>query len=218
MTRIQFESEAKPIRILLVEDHQIFTRGLIAGLQLRDDFKVVGTAVDGLQALRYIEAFAPDLLLMDLELPRIGGKELFGILKKSHPALKVIVLSVHDSIHIIRGLIQDGVDGYLTKNTDMSELETAIEQVMKGNYYYNQHIVNQVFSQKSMQKRSGLELLTDRELEVIRLITQEATTKEIASQLFISVHTVNSHRKNILRKLGLKNAAGIVGFARENQL
>ena len=100
----------------------------------------------------------------------------------------------------------------------MDELELAIDQVMKGSYYFNQSIVHQVLSKKLPQNKMGIDLLTDREIEVIRLIAQEATTKEIAAQLFISVHTVNSHRKNILRKLGLKNAAGIVGFARENQL
>jgi DNA-binding NarL/FixJ family response regulator len=201
------------IHIYLADDHKIFVKGVASLLEAEPGLKVAGFSFDGKSALDAIRLQQPDVVLTDIQMPGVSGIELTKIIKEEFPEVKVIGLSMFDKPEIINELISAGGDGYLLKDLEKDELVKAIQEVMKGNLYYSTSA-----SEILLKTMDDKDLLTRREKEIIQLIAKEKTNVEIAQMLFISEHTVESHRKNIFRKTKAKSIVGLIKFAYENKL
>lgn len=211
------------IRIAIAEDQQLFRECLVSILNGFDHLEVICEAPNGNVLLSHLAAAStpPDIVLMDLSMPELNGMDTTKVLKKSYPEIKIIILSVHsEERHIVR-LVGMGVNGYLLKNTELSEVVRAVEAVWEKGFYFNESIlraIQQGIGQKQ-QKQFNPEIpLTSREKEVLDLICQELTTQEIAEKLYLSIRTVDGHRNNLLEKTGSRNTAGLVLYAVKNGL
>lgn len=203
------------IKIAIADDHQLFREGLRFILGGNKKFDVLFEAENGQDLLEKTEINKPDVVLMDLKMPVMDGIEATEKLKSRYPEIKVIVLTMHNEENIILYLLDLGANGYLLKNSPSQEVITAIEQVVKKDYYFTEYITSVMI--KGIRKQvkpttlaSDDYQLTKRELEVLQLICDEHTTTEIAKILFISDRTVESHRKSLMEKLDAKNTAGLV--------
>lgn len=205
------------MRLFLVDDHGV----LLAGLKslLRDELpeaKVVGTAETGREALERLENVEIDVLVTDHSMPGMDGLELIRAIKQSRPELRVIVLSMYDELHLFRELEQEGIDGYVLKQDSNSELTAAIRDVMNGGRYVSPRL-RRALREHESQASDG-SMLTRRERQILKLIITELSNQQIAEKLFISVLTVETHRKNIFRKTGAGSLVGLVNFAHANGL
>jgi len=189
-------------------------------LQNTTDLQVVGTYENAKQTLDNIESDKPDVLLLDINLPDINGIDLSKKLLKTNPDLKIIALTNFEDISFVKRMLKNGVHGYLLKNTDKIELITAMKTVLSGELFLQKDIQLQLLSQtKKKISNNGLKPnLTRREHDVLVGISEELTTLQISEKLFISPKTVETHRMNIMSKLGAKNSVGIVKIAMEKQL
>ncbi|MBL7826374.1 MAG: response regulator transcription factor [Saprospiraceae bacterium] len=211
------------IRIAIAEDQQLFRECLVSILNGFEHLNVVVQASNGkhlLSELTQLET-PPDVVLMDLSMPELNGMDTTKLLKKDYPDIKIVILSVHsEERHIVR-LVGMGVNGYLLKNTELSEVVKAVEAVAEKGFYFNESIlraIQQGMGQKQ-QKQFNPEIpLTAREKEVLELICRELTTNEIADKLYLSIRTVDGHRNNLLEKTGSRNTAGLVLYAVKNGL
>jgi DNA-binding NarL/FixJ family response regulator len=194
----------------------MFIDGLISILNDAPEFSVILTAKNGAQVEKYLSINGADnihLLITDLTMPEMDGIELNKIVKSKYPSLKTLVVSMHIDGMMIDKLIKNNVDGYVPKNAEKEELLTAIRSIIKGDKYFSPEIkkayTDAMFENKKMEEIS----LTDREKEVLKLIAEENTTQEIADKLFLSKHTIESYRKNLISKLNVKNLAGLTKHA-----
>ncbi|MBX7124745.1 MAG: response regulator transcription factor [Cyclobacteriaceae bacterium] len=208
---------AKQITIVLVDDHQIVLDGLVSLLSSDPSFQVMAALGTGEDVIRFMTKVQPDILLTDYSLPGISGLDLCRQVKRKYPAVKVVALSMHDEVHLVRTIMKEGVDGYLLKNIQQIELKNALRQVMMGHAYVSPEITRMMMSDIHQPDREPA-LLSERELEVLRLITQEFSNKQIADKLFISERTVETHRKNIFRKTHTSSIVGLIKFAFEKKL
>lgn len=207
--------------LLIVDDHQIIIDGLKALFAGKEEEFVIFEALNGKSALQLIENQSIDFVLLDINLPDLNGFEVCKNIKKNHPAIKVIALTMHGESAYIAQMVKAGVDAYILKNAGKEEILKAIATVRNGERYFSQEVALSMVTGSSTpkKKRGGLiQKLTRREKEILRLVVEEMTTDEIAAQLFISPTTVISHRKSLLRKLNAKNTAGLVKAAYEYQL
>lgn len=202
------------MEILIVEDHPVVAEGLQKLLTESKTAKMVPAVQSGEECLRVLEHFSPDILFLDINLPDISGIDLCKKILARWPGIHIIALSSYSSKTVIRKMLDSGAGAYLTKDADSSEILAAISSVMKGESYCNQ----QVKAILSDSARESLPLLSARELEVLRLIAEGYTNNEIAEKIFISPLTVDSHRKNMLLKLGARNTAALVRLATLNGL
>lgn len=213
-------SYSSPIHIAIAEDQILLRKAMAELLEMESDITIVYEANNGRELLRYLDqpAIQIDLVLTDLEMPEVGGLEVIRQLKERRPSLPVVVLSSHEEEATILTAIQSGAKGYLRKNAHPDEVLRVIRSVMEHGFYFNEEISklllrglidNTLPIARSEQK----ELLTKRESEVLVLICQELTNKEIAEQLHLSPRTVESYRKNMLEKVGAKNTVGLVIYA-----
>jgi DNA-binding NarL/FixJ family response regulator len=204
-----------PIRVLLADDHTLVREGVRRILDSSPGIEVVGEVSDGAAALEALERIEADVLVLDLTMPGADGFEVLRGAKAIRTGLKVLVLTMHtDSEHIARA-VREGADGYLLKDSAVQDLVAAINAVTEGRSYYSppvQAALAELLRAPS-GPRTGLELLTEREREVLRLVAQGLATKEIAGQLDISGRTVETHRANLMRKLGLRSVALLTQFA-----
>jgi two-component system, NarL family, nitrate/nitrite response regulator NarL len=201
------------VKIYLVDDHKIFVKGVAALLETEPGLSVTGYTFDGRSAFDSLKENKPDVLITDIQMPGLSGIELTRLVKDEFPEIKVIGLSMFDKPEIINDLIAAGADGYLLKDLEKDELVKAINQIMNGNMYYSSSVANLL-----LQTKNNKDLLTKREKEIIALIAEEKTNVQIADKLFISEHTVESHRKNIFRKTKAKSIVGLVKYAYDNNL
>ncbi|UXX78036.1 response regulator transcription factor [Reichenbachiella carrageenanivorans] len=209
----------KKIRLVIADDHSMFLEGLKVLIEKEDHIDIVGTAKDGLGVLDLIKSTPIDIVITDLSMPNMDGLVLNKNIKSKYPKTKTIVVSTHSDSEMVMQLIKNDVDGYLLKNADPKELFLAISTVFEGDKYFSQEVKDKFMTTMfSDKKKTQVPILTKREKEIIRLITAEFTTSEIATQLHISDHTVNSHRKNLLSKLDVKNTAGLVKYALKHDL
>ncbi|MCE7996046.1 MAG: response regulator transcription factor [Roseivirga sp.] len=207
------------IRIFIADDHQIVVDGIRSILEGLEGIVVVGGAASGEETLRQLARFEVDVLLLDINMAGMNGVQVAKRLKEEEHPVRILVLTMHNNPQFTKQLIEIGVLGCLMKNSGKQEMIRAIKEVHAGQRYYGAEITNTLFdsidkSQKATQKAE----LTKREIEVLKLIANELTTNEIAEELFISTHTVETHRKNLLSKLGFKNSAGLARFAAKNGL
>ena len=210
------------MKILLVDDHKIVMDGIAAMLATFPEYKIVGKAENGKKAILFAKLHHPDLIIMDLDMPEMNGIVAAGILKKEMPKIKIIILSLHAEQSIIQQLIQIGVDGYLFKNSDQSEFIAALETMKNGRKYFSGEVtiaLSKSISNSSMHSNSSLiSLLTAREIEVVKGVAEGLSNKEIAQQLFVSHRTIDTHRQNIMKKLGINKVVGLIKFAIRNGL
>lgn len=210
----------KKINLLIADDHTMFLEGIVSLLGQESEINSIKKANNGIEALNIIKTAAVDLIILDISMPEMDGIELTKILKKNYPKIKILVVSTHSNVNIISRLIRIGVNGYLLKNAEKSELLTAIHSIMAGNNYFSEETEEKYsYNQLKIEKQAlNLTELSSREKEILVLIAHEYNTAEIAEKTFISLNTVNTHRRNLLSKLNAKNTAGLVKYAVENGL
>ncbi|RYY40108.1 MAG: response regulator transcription factor [Chitinophagaceae bacterium] len=209
----------QPVRIFIADDHQVLVDGLISFFEKTEHIEVAGAANDGRTLLESIPATDPDIVLLDLNMPGMDGVAALEQIVKRFPKVRVIILSNYHQSGLIKSCAQKGAWGYQLKNGSMDDLLAAIDGVMAGKKQFADGEEEEVkekphFLDSFLQQYS----LTNREVDIIRSICSELSSKEIASQLHISEFTVNTHRRNIMRKLNVRNAAGIINFAAQNKI
>jgi len=206
------------IKIVITDDHELFRVGLSELLKKQDDIEVIAELSNGKEFLDFI-ANKPeiDIVLLDITMPEMDGFEVLDILTKNKSTVKPIMISMFDDGNYIAKCAKNGAYSYLLKNTDEFELLKAIRIVAKGKKYFNQAISEKMINFMSTQHTS-VKKLSNKESEILILISKGLTTKDIASKLFISTRTVETHRANILKKLEVKNTAALIKKATENNL
>ncbi len=192
-------------KVILVDDHTLFREGLRRLLEAEDDIEVVGEAEEGLKALGMVRVYKPDIAIVDIAMPGLNGIEITKLLKESSPETKVIILSVYDRLDYVKEAREAGASAYLDKDVSSQVLLDVLRRVAKGEEYFPQL--------GDVRARERKRQLTPREKEVVKLIALGKTSREIAQILGLSVKTVNTHRNNIMRKLEIKNTAGLVRYA-----
>ncbi|NQZ78544.1 MAG: response regulator transcription factor [Ekhidna sp.] len=204
-----------PIKILLVDDHEIFLDGLVTLLKSVPTFEIVGTATNRLEALQKIPQVDVDLILTDLSMPQMSGLELVKNVKRTYPKLKLLVLTMHDDRPTVSEIIMAEAEGYLLKNTSKKQIINAINKVHEGSTYYANEVMNIILNRMKQEQKEQVAaaVLTDRELEILRLIAEEKSSEEIADQLFISKRTVDTHRTNMLKKTEKSTVVGLLKYA-----
>lgn len=207
----------QPIRIFIVDDHPVVVAGLTALLGQLADIRVAGWASNAFQTLPLLKENPVDLVLLDINLPDVNGIELCRRIKKEFPATKVLAISTFSDRSYIARMIDGGASGYLIKSASREQIATAIHTAMEGRLYLSLEMEH-VLQPSSAAPLGTLPRLTRRETEVLRLIAEGLTNHQIADTLFISPLTVDSHRKNLLTKLGVKNTASLIRVAVEHKL
>ncbi len=210
-------------RIVIVEDHTLFRAGMNALLAQDPDFKVVGEFDNGRDAMRAIPVLKPDLVLMDLSMPGMGGIEAITEIKRRAPETRIVVLTIHKTDEYIHETLRRGANGYVLKEATHEELRTAIRTVLAGKMYLSPDVSGKVISTyvgggKPNVNARPLDMLTLREREILKLVAEGQANRQIASYLSLSVKTVEKHRSNLMKKLDLHNVAMLTMFAVENGL
>ena len=207
----------KECRIVLADDHTLIRRGIRKMIEEEDPFTVIGEVGDGLALLDFLKQDCPDLILLDISMPNLRGIEAIGEALKLCPAVKILILTMHKSEQYLCSAMRTGAHGYLLKEDSETELLPAIEQVMQGRIYISPFLAEE-FSEDVIRACSKLqqvseEPLTTRERQVLKLVAEGTTSREIAEMLSISKRTVEHHRANIMRKLDIKNSADLIKYA-----
>jgi DNA-binding NarL/FixJ family response regulator len=204
------------ISIMVADDHGIVREGLRRLLESENDLEVIGEARDGQELLERVAQKRPDVVVLDISMPRLGGLETLEHMRKSHPDVKAILLSVHSDPPFIQSAISLGADGYVLKDGPASEIITAIREVMRGGSYFSPSVAREIVEQMrnpDLQKDNPFSLLSARERQVLHLIADGLSAKEIGSQLNISAKTVEAHRSSLMRKVGVRKATELVRYA-----
>ena len=216
--------EVKTIKLLLTDDHQMLLDGIRSLLRKEKDIEIVAEATNGKTALEILQQHANtenpiDVLLTDISMPEMDGIELTRLAKLRFPELKVLVLTMHNERALIEQMLAVEAEGYVLKNIGRRELIQAIKKVAEGSSHYSPEVLEVIMQKKKgEQQETATNSLTKRETEIVRLICKEYSSAEIAETLFISTRTVETHRKNILNKINVKNIVGLIKFAFQNQL
>jgi len=210
------------IRILIADDHAILRAGIRALLQLHADFLIVGEAADGQEALAQVQALKPDVILMDIGMPGMDGLAATHEITRACPQCRVLILTQHENREYVLPALKAGAAGYVLKRAPDDSLIQAIRQVYAGGSYLDPRVsdvvMNDVRRQASGAPADPYDALTEREREVLVLLAQGKTYQEVANTLFISIKTVEFHRANLMRKLGLSNRAELTRFAVQRDL
>ena len=206
------------IKIAIVDDHQLFSEGLSSLLSTMEFVSISGLYENGSLFLEQLPDQAPDLVLMDIDMPVMNGIVTAENALKILPELKIIMLSMHNDYPAVTTSLRTGIHGFLIKNTSKEELRSAIETVMSGEQYFSKEVTDLLVRKIQSPNIHQPVNLTPREQEILACICDGSSTQEIANQLFISANTVETHRKNLLVKTGCKNSVGLVRFALDNEL
>ncbi|MDX5477963.1 MAG: response regulator transcription factor [Cyclobacteriaceae bacterium] len=204
------------MKVFLVDDHAILLDGIKSILSQEEQLQIIGEANNAETAVDFIKYHAVDLLITDFSLPGMDGLALVRLVKKISPTTKIILLSMHDEVHLVKEILKEGISGYVLKNDSHKELLQAIAAVKEGKIYLSNDINKIIIN--SLQFPDEERMLTDREREILKLIAQECSNKDIAEKLFISERTVETHRKNIFRKTKTNSLVGLIKFAYANNL
>lgn len=205
----------KAIEILVVDDHEIVHDGLRLLLRNHPEYVISATALNGVEAIGCLEGRAIDIMITDISMPEMDGISLTKQVKNLFPEVKILVLTVHHDDHTVRSILSAEAEGYILKNTGTKELVSAIEAVSSGRTFYSNEIVKSVIQGFVKEEKVVTEVakLSPRELEILQLVVDENTTNAIAEKLFISPMTVDTHRKNILKKTETKSIVGLIKYA-----
>jgi len=218
LSRFLAETMENKETVFIAEDHQLFRDGLKAMLASKEGLEVIGEASDGLEAINSIKKKQPDLLLLDLSMPRLSGISVIKELRRLFPDMRILVLTIHESDQYVIETFEAGANGYCIKDASRDELLLAINSVLNGKTYISPGISENVMEgylqgHKKIKSKSSWESLTHREREVLKLLSEGYTNKQIGGFLNISGKTVEKHRANIMQKLDLHNAAALTAFA-----
>ena len=207
-------------RVLLVDDHALVRAGLRSLLQTIEGIEVVGEAGDGIEALAQIEALRPQLVLMDIAMGEMNGLQALAVVRERHPEVKVLILSMHAEEEYVLQAMRSGAAGYLLKDAATAELELALASVLRGETYLSSRVSRQVVERyvHRVTAERPAEDLTPRQREVLRMLAEGRSTKEIAYQLHLSVKTIETHRAQIMERLDIHELAGLVRYAVRNAL
>ena len=208
-------------KVLIADDHAIVRTGLRALLQVEPTLHLVGEATGGYEAIALVADLSPDVLVLDLSMPDLDGISVTRHLKPLYPDLKILILTLHEDDALLREAIQSGASGYILKRAAESELISAIQIVMRGDMYIDPSMVRSLIQEQPQSASAGhknVESLTPREIDVLKLIVQGYTNRQVGEELKISVRTVEGHRANLLGKLGLRSRVDLVRYAREHGL
>ncbi|MBK7871327.1 MAG: response regulator transcription factor [Saprospiraceae bacterium] len=204
------------IKIIIADDHHLVRKGFRALLEELSGITVVGDAANGLELLELLQKSPADIALLDVEMPNVNGIEACGKIQTQFPDTKVIMITMRNEASIVKQSVANGARGFLFKNTSPEELQEAIQKVASGQTYFSSEVTMLLHSQN--QGNPALMGLTEREIEIIRLVAEGLSSTEIGEKLFISPRTVDTHRNNILQKLDLPNIAALVRFAMQHKL
>jgi two-component system response regulator NreC len=211
-----------PSRILIADDHGVLRAGLRALLNKETEYEVVGEAATSDEAFQAALELNPDVVLMDLSMPGVGGIEVTRRLKERLPGIRVLILTVHEDATLLREAMKAGAAGYVVKRAVESELIDAIETVRRGDLYVHSSmtraLLSEVQSAPPVSRRGHPETLTNREMDVLRLIVRGFTNRQVGEKLVLSVRTVESHRANIMQKLDLSSRADLVRWAADHNV
>lgn len=206
-------------KLILVDDHELFIEGLIQMIEQEDDLEVINTYTNGLQAVEQVPRHEElDLLLMDLDMPIMNGLKASKELKAKRPDLPIVILSMHHEKAIVQKLIRQGVNGYILKSSSKKEFIQGIRAVLGGIKFYSTQLTEGLIKEEKVLSESqnslkALAMLTEREIEVLKLLAEGHTSKEIADRLSLSSQTVDGYRKSLIKKLDSKNVAGLIRIA-----
>ncbi len=208
------------IKVFLVDDHHLFREGIRGILESFAPVKVVCEAANGKEVLALLPKVEVDVLVLDVDMPEMNGLELMNQLSKHYPSINVLIFSTHSDTQYINHLMLKGAKGYILKNCKKGELISAIKTVSNGNSYLSHSVSQKLFqsSEKTASETIDSNPLTTREIEVLRLVAQGLTNQEIGKMLYISHRTVDTHRRNMMTKLDLHNAAALTKYAAQNGL
>lgn len=203
-------------KLLLADDHKIVLDGLSKILEAEDSLEVVSKAQNGKEVLGYLAKHPVDIVCADIEMPEMDGIELAKKVKRNYPDIKILILSMYNRPELVKQLADIGVDGFVKKDAGKMELLLAIEHLSNNDTYYSQHFTQSLIESQKIQQPDVD--LTERELEVLKQLAEGKNTSEIADELFISTHTVQSHRKNLLAKFGVHNTTTLLNQAAKARL
>ncbi len=211
------------IKVFVTDDHELYLEGLCLLLKKQEGIDVVGSCLNAVDLLKDLSTLQIDILLLDVHLPDMEEEELLKKIRQIKPDLKVLYLTMMRGTRYIHKLMKYGLQGYLLKNAGIEELKSAIQTVAAGGTYYSKEInimdVNNDFRNTiTIDDKQVDEILSKREIEILKLICKEYSNAEIADKLFLSISTVETHRKNLISKLGVNNTVGLVKFAIKNKL
>lgn len=198
-----------PINLLIADDHQIVIDGIKSILEEEESVSVIAEASNGEEVLAFLRSATVDIAIVDINMPKMSGIEVTKVMKEKYPEIKVLILTMYNNVEFIKNLMEVGADGFILKNTGKIELLTAIEQLQKGDTYFGQE-VTQTLAKSYQKENDPVVKLTRREKEVLQLLADGLTTSELAEKLFISKHTADSHRQNLMSKLEAKNTATLL--------
>ncbi len=198
------------IKVLLVDDHKIIRDGILALLKSEKNIEVIKEASNGQEALGYALEYDLDLIIMDINMPEMNGIEATEAIKKAKPKCSILALSMHDEASYIEKMIKAGASGYILKNANRNELIEAINSIKTKGSYFSQAVSNKMMQRIIKEDEPAYGNISTREVEVLEMIAQGMTNKQIADDLLLSVRTVDSHRRNLLKKLDAKNSVDMV--------
>ena len=210
-----------PITILLADDHDVVRKGMKMLLEDETDVKVIGEASDGLEAIERVKLLMPNVVILDLTMPRMTGIEAAKIISEQYPEVKILIFSMHNNREYIISSVENGANGYLLKDTGKEELMRAIKVVSEGRKYFppeiSEVIIDELLAKNaSNQDNSGkpiFQKITPKEKQILGMIVQGFNSREIADKLFLSIRTVDNHRANMMKKTKAKNTADLVMMA-----
>lgn len=205
-------------KVLLVDDHKLVLDGLTALLEGDSELEMVKACTSAEEALTYLKAWPVDLVMTDIDMPGMTGIELTKTIRDKSLPLKVLVLTMHNERSIIRQIMDIGADGYMLKTSSREEMLLAVRQVLAGKKYFSAEVTETLLTDPPAAVEAMEIDLTEREIEILKLIAEGYTNKEIGESLFISHRTVDAHRTNMMKKLEVNNVAGLVRFAMKNGL
>lgn len=215
----------KKIKILFADDHAIVRDGLRLLFKSDPQFNIVGEAANGAEALDLVAKYKPDVAVLDISMPKLNGIEATKIIKDKYPDTRVLILTIHENEEYIQQMILSGADGYVVKNAEKKEIFDGVRAVANNETFFSPSVSKVLLEGliKRTRKNDGFESevynnLTKREVEILRLIAEGLTSKEISKNLFISISTVNSHRTNMMKKLNIHDTASLVRFAIQKNL
>lgn len=211
------------IKIILTDDHRIFRDGIKSLLSENEEIQIIGEASDGFELMEMLKMITPDLVIMDITMPKLSGIEVTKQISSLYPEMGILILSMHTNEEFVINSIKAGAQGYLPKDTSKEELLKAIHAIYNGGEYYSKNVSDSFL--KNFAKRFKVEQnlmendeLTKREIEILQLAAGGSSNKEIADQLYISIKTVDAHKNHIMQKLKLKNTAELVIYAIKNKI
>jgi two-component system response regulator NreC len=208
------------IRVLIADDHAVVRAGLRALLSSAPDLDLVGEASGGVEAVELAVKLHPDIVVLDLSMPDLDGISAVRQIKASCPQTRLVILTVHEDDALLRAAVKAGASGYILKRAAEAELISAISMVMRGDLYVDPAMIRSILSEVQVRQSAPetIEPLTPREIEILKLIVQGYTNRQMAEELGISIRTVEGHRANVLEKLGLQSRVELVRYAKQHGL